>query len=32
MNLLEHADAYRKGGQKQAAGVLAGVVFGDTVH
>jgi hypothetical protein len=29
-DFLEHADAYRKEGQKQAAGVLAGVVFEDT--
>jgi hypothetical protein len=31
-DFLEHADAYRKEGQKQAAGVLAGVVFEDTIR
>lgn len=29
---LEHADFYRQEGQKQAAGVLAGVVFEDTIR
>jgi hypothetical protein len=31
-DFLEHADAYRQEGQKQAAGVLAGVVFEDTIR
>jgi hypothetical protein len=31
-DFLEHANAYRKEGQKQAAGVLAGVVFEDTIR
>ena len=31
-DFLAHADAYRKEGQKQAAGVLAGVVFEDTIR
>jgi hypothetical protein len=31
-DFLEHADVYRKEGQKQAAGVLAGVVFEDTIR
>jgi hypothetical protein len=31
-DFLEHADTYLKDGQKQAAGVLAGVVFEDTIR
>jgi hypothetical protein len=31
-DFLEHADVYRQEGQKQAAGVLAGVVFEDTIR
>jgi hypothetical protein len=31
-DFLDHADAYRKEGQKQSAGVLAGVVFEDTIR
>jgi hypothetical protein len=31
-DFLDHADAYREGGEKQAAGVLAGVVFEDTIR
>jgi hypothetical protein len=31
-DFLDHAEAYRKEGQKQAAGVLAGVVFEDTIR
>lgn len=31
-DFLEHADIYRQEGQKQAAGVLAGVVFEDTIR
>jgi hypothetical protein len=31
-DFLEHADAYRKEGEKQATGVLSGVVFEDTIR
>jgi len=31
-DFLDHADAYRQKDEKQAAGVLAGVVFEDTVR
>jgi len=31
-DFLDHADAYLKEGQKQSAGVLAGVVFEDTIR
>jgi hypothetical protein len=31
-DFLDHADAFRKEGEKQAAGVLAGVVFEDTIR
>jgi hypothetical protein len=31
-DFLDHADAYREEGEKQAAGVLAGVVFEDTIR
>jgi hypothetical protein len=31
-DFLEHADVYRKEGKKQAAGVLSGVVFEDTIR
>jgi hypothetical protein len=31
-DFLDHADAYRQEGQKQAAGVLAAVVFEDTIR
>jgi hypothetical protein len=31
-DFLDHADTYQQSGQKQAAGVLAGVVFEDTIR